>query len=92
MLQGAPFKNKNKKTLAERARQAGLEPPTMRILSSDEEFSIDGLVQPDVEGRESLQVVEKGMQHIIADVISKDDDICAEAEKMCAFTIYLLCC
>ncbi|XP_069678482.1 S1 RNA-binding domain-containing protein 1 [Periplaneta americana] len=68
----SPFKPGSKNTLAERARQLGLEDAANAILTGSRIVYIEQLVNPEKKGLQSVKEVELGLQHIIADVISKD--------------------
>ncbi|XP_030854335.1 S1 RNA-binding domain-containing protein 1 [Strongylocentrotus purpuratus] len=69
----APFKAGSKTTLAERARRTGLEPAAEKLLGETAGlFNIQSFIHPDTEGCRTAAEVEKGVQHIIAEVVSKD--------------------
>ena len=62
----------SKHTLAERARQLGLTEAANTILEGSQFLNIETLVNPSQKGLTSVKDVELGIQHIIADIISKD--------------------
>lgn len=70
--QYSPYKVGSKHTLAERARQLGLTEATSTILDGSQYLNIEILVNPSTKGLTSVKDVELGIQHIVADVISKD--------------------
>nr|XP_054759675.1 S1 RNA-binding domain-containing protein 1-like [Lytechinus pictus] len=67
----APFKSGSKTTLAERARKAGLEPAAENILGDKGLFNVQDYIQSEGCTRTAKEV-EEGVQHIVAEVISKD--------------------
>ncbi|PSN57378.1 hypothetical protein C0J52_02903 [Blattella germanica] len=71
----SPYKPGSKRTLAERARQLGLEDPAVAVLVGTKFVYIDQLLNPQKKGLEKLSDIELGIQHIIADIISKDKDV-----------------
>ena len=82
VFQYTPFKPGSKRTLAERARQLGLDEPANALLSGSGMVIIEKLVKPETKGLENLKDVELGLQHIIADVISKDRNVLDFLRKM----------
>jgi transcriptional accessory protein Tex/SPT6 len=73
----APFKTGSKASLAERARQLGLEATAMEIIEGSRAgWDLNTLVDSRVEGRSSCAEVETGLVHIIADVIMHDKATC----------------
>lgn len=71
-LINTPFKTGSKKTLAERARQLGLEDAAQIILDGSCQLSLEQFVDKSKEGLSDVKEVQLGIQHIIADIISKD--------------------
>lgn len=67
-----PFKVTAKKTLADRARELGLETFALQMLSNSGAINLSRAVDPRKEGLSSVSEVEVGVQHIIADIIAKD--------------------
>ncbi|KAK8778019.1 hypothetical protein V5799_020641 [Amblyomma americanum] len=71
----APYKEAKGRSLAQRAKNLGLEETAMRILRGEatvESINPESLVKPDEKGLQSAKEVLLGWQHIIADVLSKD--------------------
>ncbi|KAF4522044.1 hypothetical protein B566_EDAN010921 [Ephemera danica] len=72
----APFKPGAKTSLAERARSLGLEQPALQILWGQGPLpNLAALVQTGKEGLSSLQDIDFGIQHIVADVVSKTREV-----------------
>jgi hypothetical protein len=66
-----------KASLAERARQLGLEQTALQVLEGGRPgWDLTSLVEGRVAGRATLAEVEAGLQHIIADVIVHDKATC----------------
>ncbi|XP_072168956.1 S1 RNA-binding domain-containing protein 1-like [Diadema setosum] len=89
----APFKTGSKTTLAERARRAGLEPAAEALLDPTQVFDVQNYIKPDGEGCQSAEEVEKGVQHVIADMVAKDKtcmDHLRESKQFVSRKIYLL--
>lgn len=70
----APFKDTKKRTLAAKARELGLESVAIAILEGKKHGSLESLINPNVEGLDSLKNVELGIQHVIADAIGKNQE------------------
>ncbi|KAG8186310.1 hypothetical protein JTE90_007331 [Oedothorax gibbosus] len=73
----APFKPGGKRTLAERSKELGLETIALRLLetkSSLREANLSSLIKPQ-KGLQSEQEILSGIQHIIADKVSKDSRV-----------------
>lgn len=70
----APFKAGNKKTLADRARNLGLERPAFAVIG-DRPYNLQEYVQAGQKGLATVAEVETGVQHIIADIISKEPEL-----------------
>ncbi|XP_070577340.1 S1 RNA-binding domain-containing protein 1-like [Ptychodera flava] len=79
----APYKTGSKSTLAERARKLGLEEPAKLILNNPCRLQISSYVQYGKEGLSTSADVNKGIQHIVADIISKDKDTRDKMKAMC---------
>ncbi|XP_068247368.1 S1 RNA-binding domain-containing protein 1 [Palaemon carinicauda] len=76
----AAYKGSGKRTYAERARELGLEPAALEVLRGTQNKYVTrqelySLVQCNNEGLRTIEEVEQGLQHIIADVISKDPQV-----------------
>ncbi|GBM88729.1 S1 RNA-binding domain-containing protein 1 [Araneus ventricosus] len=70
----APFKPGGKRTLAERSKQLGLEPLALQLLeqkTSLSQINLQSYIKP-VKGLKTEEELLSGIQHIIADKISKD--------------------
>jgi transcriptional accessory protein Tex/SPT6 len=80
--QYSPYKVGSKRTLAERARQLGLSDAANMILDGSQFLNIEILVNPSKKGLTSVKDVESGIQHIIADTISKDRGVLDLLQKL----------
>jgi len=69
-----PFKTGNKRTMAKRASELGLDPAAEEALCNPIGFMAPRWVKQGTKGLENVKEVETGVQHIIADRISKDKD------------------
>ncbi|KAL7639440.1 UNVERIFIED_CONTAM: hypothetical protein RMT77_009941 [Armadillidium vulgare] len=83
----AAFKGSSKRTYAERARELGLDPPATEILLAGSpkymhRQELLHLTDSSKEGLRSVDEVEQGLQHIIADVISKDPKVMDFAKNL----------
>jgi len=78
----APYKPGTKRELAARARLIGLEPAALTILEGTAELRPEQLVDRDKKGRATVAEVQSGIQHIIADIISKDTDVLAKIRAL----------
>ncbi|GFG40507.1 hypothetical protein Cfor_06519 [Coptotermes formosanus] len=78
----SPYKVGSKRTLAERARQLGLSDAANMILDGSQFLNIEILVNPSKKGLTSVKDVESGIQHIIADTISKDRGVLDLLQKL----------
>ena len=80
----AQFKTGSKTSLAERARQAGLEQPALNILSANTGPELRTLVRQGEKGRETVEEVETGLKHIMADIIAHDQQMAEVISKTMA--------
>ncbi|CAH0554650.1 unnamed protein product [Brassicogethes aeneus] len=71
----APYKPGGKRTLAERAKELGLEEPALTLINNTKPVFLNQYVKPDVADLCKLEEVEKRVMHIIAFVISTDTDM-----------------
>ncbi|XP_038075512.1 S1 RNA-binding domain-containing protein 1-like [Patiria miniata] len=71
----APYKSGAKTTLAERARKLGLEPAVEIVLQKPEQFQLQRFVKHGVKGLSTVAEVEKGVHHILIDIIAKDSRV-----------------
>lgn len=69
------FKTLAKGTLAERARNLGLEGPAMELLLGTNHIAPYMFVVHGQEGVSTPDEVELGMQHIIAEAVSKNEAV-----------------
>ncbi|CAH1792511.1 unnamed protein product [Owenia fusiformis] len=79
----APFKTGSKRSLAQRAKDLGLEPLAMCMLKHPLDARINDFVKPSKDGLKTEGEVEIGVQHIIAEVISKDKDTMDKVRELC---------
>nr|XP_033791633.1 S1 RNA-binding domain-containing protein 1 isoform X2 [Geotrypetes seraphini]XP_033791634.1 S1 RNA-binding domain-containing protein 1 isoform X2 [Geotrypetes seraphini]XP_033791635.1 S1 RNA-binding domain-containing protein 1 isoform X2 [Geotrypetes seraphini]XP_033791636.1 S1 RNA-binding domain-containing protein 1 isoform X2 [Geotrypetes seraphini]XP_033791637.1 S1 RNA-binding domain-containing protein 1 isoform X2 [Geotrypetes seraphini]XP_033791638.1 S1 RNA-binding domain-containing pr len=79
----APFKTGSKGTKAQRARQLGLEPATLALLTNPVELNLFSYVKPNVEGISTVGDVQTGVQHILADMIAKDKETLEYIRNLC---------
>ncbi|CAM4552660.1 unnamed protein product [Caretta caretta] len=70
----APYKTGSKGTKAQRAKQLGLEPAAISLIENPVELSLFSYIKPNVKGLTTIQEVEAGVQHILADMFAKDKD------------------
>ena len=82
MFQYAPYKTGSKKTKAEAARQLGLEDPAMTLLNGTDYICLETFIAEDNPGLDSIDKVEAGISHIIAEVISKDKDVLGTIRRL----------
>ncbi|KAK3799213.1 hypothetical protein RRG08_054340 [Elysia crispata] len=78
----APFKPGHKGTHAERARALGLEAPALKILNG-QSFGLESFINPSKKGLECAGDVEKGIKHVVADIVSKDKEVTDKARSIC---------
>ncbi|XP_060070603.1 S1 RNA-binding domain-containing protein 1-like [Ylistrum balloti] len=71
----APYKPGHKGTLAERARALGLEPLALQYINHPWRIDTEAYIRPDTKGVSSLKEVEAGIQHILADMMTKDKEV-----------------
>ncbi|CAG5130679.1 unnamed protein product, partial [Candidula unifasciata] len=76
----APFKPGHKGTYAERARALGLETLAQNLLEG-KYVSLHSAVNVNTKGLQSVGDVEKGVKHIIADIVAKDSVVMEETRK-----------
>lgn len=69
------YKPSSKRTLAERARELGLEGISNAVLQGQRISSLVSLIDKQKEGLQNEEQVRDGIVHIIADVISKDKEV-----------------
>ncbi|KAK7082641.1 Nucleic acid binding [Halocaridina rubra] len=89
----AAYKGSGKRTYAERARELGLEPAALDVIRGNKyanQQELYPLLQPSKEGLRTIEEVEQGLQHIIADIISKDPQVLTRVRhlmQMCKPTL-----
>ncbi|XP_059483672.1 S1 RNA-binding domain-containing protein 1-like isoform X2 [Neocloeon triangulifer] len=83
------FKTRGKGTLAERARSVGLEEPALQLLHGTAHVDLNSLVQPNTDGLKNVKEVELGLQHIIAEVVSKHEKILEFSRNGCQDELYV---
>ena len=89
-LVSAAYKTGSKSSLAERARQAGLEDGALSLLTGTDHLKPHTLVRPGEKGRETVEEVKTGMKHIIADLIVHDNDmieVIRKTQDECSFVL-----
>nr|XP_022329484.1 S1 RNA-binding domain-containing protein 1-like [Crassostrea virginica] len=79
----APYKPGNKGTLAERARALNLEPVAMTCIQNPIHVNINKHISLGVKGLSSEKEVQTGIQHIIADIIHRDDTVIKPIRDHC---------
>ncbi|XP_010135055.1 PREDICTED: S1 RNA-binding domain-containing protein 1 [Buceros rhinoceros silvestris] len=79
----APYKTGSKGTKAQRAKQLGLEPAALSLLQNPMELNLFSYVRPNTTGLSTIQEVEAGVQHILADIFAKDKDTLDFIRKLC---------
>uniref|UniRef100_A0A8B9QEJ0 S1 RNA-binding domain-containing protein 1 n=1 Tax=Apteryx owenii TaxID=8824 RepID=A0A8B9QEJ0_APTOW len=79
----APYKTGSKGTKAQRAKQLGLEPAALSLLQNPMELNLFSYVRPNIKGLSTIQEVEAGVQHILADMFAKDKDTLDFIRKLC---------
>lgn len=80
----APYKPASKASLAERAKNLGLQSVAEKIFFGNEGKVIDlsTFVQSNVEGLETVDKVSDGIKHIISHLISKDTQVLDEIRSL----------
>ncbi|XP_051831161.1 S1 RNA-binding domain-containing protein 1 [Antechinus flavipes] len=79
----APYKTGSKGTKAQRAKQLGLEGAAKTLLENPGALNLLSYVKPSVKGLSTLQEIEMGVQHILADMFAKDKDTLDFIRKLC---------
>ncbi|XP_076162804.1 S1 RNA-binding domain-containing protein 1 [Ptiloglossa arizonensis] len=69
------FKPASKRSLAERAREAGLGSVSNAVLQSQTLPHLSSLINPEKDGLKSEKEIKEGIVYIIADIINKDKTI-----------------
>lgn len=71
----APFKSGSKATLAERARKLGLGICAEKLLDGSEQMFLETFIAKGTKGKENIDEVRLGVQHIMADMMVHDRDM-----------------
>ena len=71
----APYKPASKGSLYERAKQLGLEPSAELVLSGSRTYSVNSLVNQNVEGLGSVKEVKEGIKNILVHLLTKNSDV-----------------
>ncbi|XP_052702391.1 S1 RNA-binding domain-containing protein 1-like [Crassostrea angulata] len=79
----APYKPGHKGTLAERARALNLEPVAMACIQNSGNVNLNKHIKLGVKGLSSEKEVQTGIQHIIADLIHRDDGVIKVVKDLC---------
>ncbi|XP_008948545.1 PREDICTED: S1 RNA-binding domain-containing protein 1-like, partial [Merops nubicus] len=79
----AAYKTGSKGTKAQRAKQLGLEPAALALLQNPMELNLFSYIRPNIKGLSTIQEVEAGVQHILADIFAKDKDALDFIRKLC---------
>uniref|UniRef100_K1S2V2 S1 RNA-binding domain-containing protein 1 n=1 Tax=Magallana gigas TaxID=29159 RepID=K1S2V2_MAGGI len=79
----APYKPGHKGTLAERARALNLEPVAMACIQNSGNVNLNKHIKLGVKGLSSEKEVQTGIQHIIADLIHRDDSVIKVVKDLC---------
>lgn len=79
----APYKPGHKGTLAERARALNLEPVAMACIQNSGNVNLNKYIKLGVKGLSSEKEVQTGIQHIIADLIHRDDSVIKVIRDLC---------
>ena len=86
----APFKKGGKGTLAERARKLGLHNVALEILQYPErDVNFASYVKQGTEGLSTMDDVNVGVKHILADIVAKDEKIKDRMKDLLHRNIYL---
>ncbi|XP_078085806.1 S1 RNA-binding domain-containing protein 1 [Mustelus asterias] len=79
----APYKTGSKKTKAQQARQLGLESAANLLIDRPGELNLNNYIKANVKGLSSVAEIEAGIQHILADMMSKDRETLNCIRKLC---------
>ncbi|XP_074845739.1 S1 RNA-binding domain-containing protein 1 isoform X2 [Carettochelys insculpta] len=79
----APYKTGSKGTKAQRAKQLGLEPAAISLIENPIELDLFSYIKPNVKGLITIQEIEAGVQHILADMFAKDKDTLDFIRMLC---------
>ncbi|XP_072436747.1 S1 RNA-binding domain-containing protein 1 isoform X1 [Chiloscyllium punctatum] len=79
----APYKSGSKKTKAQQARQLGLEPAANLLIDRPGELNLNNYIKANIKGLSNVGEIETGIQHILADMMSKDTETLNHIRKLC---------
>ncbi|XP_050310798.1 uncharacterized protein YdcI [Anthonomus grandis grandis] len=82
----APFKGDPKRSLVERARNAGLEEPALAVLNNTNRIKLEKYVKPEVKEVKTTEEVEKGIVYILASEMSTDPELLAHLRHLRKYT------
>jgi len=86
----APYKSGSKASLAERARKLGLESMADEALSGRGVVNLTSMVEKGTKGKESIEEVKTGVQHIMVDLMVHDKemaDVIRNLQNDCYLTL-----
>ncbi|XP_063921739.1 S1 RNA-binding domain-containing protein 1 [Zophobas morio] len=78
----APYKTGGKRTLAERAKELGLEEPALTILNNTGKVNLYDFILENKDELKDVSAVEKGIVHIIASVMATDTEILSALREL----------
>lgn len=81
------FKPASKRTLAERAKELGLEPVSNALLQGQALPHLSSLINPEKEGLKTEQQIIDGITHIIADIINKDKAVFDRVKELQSLSV-----
>ncbi|KAM9848008.1 S1 RNA-binding domain-containing protein 1 [Aulostomus maculatus] len=79
----SPYKKGSKLTKARRAKALGLEGATSTLMDAPHTLDLREWVKPGTEGKEFLEEVSTGVEHILADMIAKDPETLTHVKTLC---------
>lgn len=88
----APYRPGAKRTLAERARALGLEPPALTLLEGAESVNLERFINKSNRDLSSISEVERGVMHIIASIIATDCEVLALLRKLRIESFFMIEC
>lgn len=65
-----------------RAKELGLEEAALCFLNNSKEIKLEKLVNKEKPGLETVEAVEQGIKHILADAIAKDTENLRDFESL----------
>ncbi|XP_030603321.1 S1 RNA-binding domain-containing protein 1 [Archocentrus centrarchus] len=79
----SPYKKGSKLTKARRAKALGLEEAASALINTPHTLDLRAWVKPGAEGLSSVDDVATGVEHILADMISKDPETLTYVKTLC---------